>query len=194
MNQLRISRLIELLERQEAGDAESLRKIRALEVSPDDGLCFWQLHQEWLGAFSYTPGRLEALAPILSLARKLRAGKLDAQSFFRTRDWQSLLKLRGPVESVQFRRCEACGHEHPVMATSGLYDACGLVCGDCGNVYFRAYDDRSPLPRCACGSRFPAEPEPGCPDCGQAFDYDPIAEISPYQYFAGHRFRRGPAA
>ncbi len=195
MNQLRILRLIELLERQVAGDEEALRKIRNLDVSPDDGICFWHLHQEWLSAFSFLPGRLEALAPILSLAKRLQKTKLDEPDIlFRTRDWRALLKLRGPVECVQVRRCGSCEHEHPVMATSGLYDACGLVCHDCGNVYFKAYDDASKPPKCACGSRFPAEPESGCPDCGQALSDDLVAEISPYQYFAGHGFRRGPAA
>lgn len=195
MNQLRILRFIELLERQAAGDEEALRKLRALEVSPDDGFCFWHLHQEWLSAFSFAPGRQEALLPIQRLAGRLRTYKDDdTDKLFRSHDWKALLKLRGPVESVQFRRCGTCEREHPVMSTSGLYDACGLVCGDCGNVYFRAYQDASKPPKCACGSRFPAEPEPGCPDCGQALSDDLIAEISPYQYFAGHGFRRGPAA
>lgn len=195
MNQLRISRFAELLRRQAGGDEDSIRKLRALEVSPDDGLCFWHLHQEWLSAFSYIPGRQEALPLLIALAGKLMGYRQDdSQRFFRSRDWQALTRLRGPVESVLLRRCSACDHEHPVMATSGLYDACGLVCADCGNVYFRAYEDDSPPPKCACGSRFPAEPEPGCPACGQPLTDDLIAEMSPYQYFAGHRFRRGPAA
>lgn len=195
MHRLKLMRFIELLERQQTGDESSLSRLAGLAVGSEDGLAFWHLHQEWLSAFSYAPGRLEALAPILALARRLGSGRLpDGPALFATRHWRALMKLRGPVESVAYRRCCACGHEQPVMATSGLYDAWALVCRDCGSVYFRAFSDGGPLPKCACGARFPSEPPTGCPACGQSLLEEPAAEISPYQYFAGHGFRRGPAA
>src|SRR6185312_6630337 len=102
---------------------------------------------------------------------------------YRLPEWGQLVLLRGPVEAVLLERCTKCQHSYACMGTSGFYDANGLVCGTCGNVYFKSYYDTSESPRCACGSMFPDRAAYGCPKCGEK-DAKSEGGMSPYEYFS----------
>jgi len=108
-------------------------------------------------------------------------------------EWRQLIRLRGPVEAVMLQKCAKCGHVFPGMVTSGFYDAGGLVCDQCRNVYFKSvYDDTQTL-RCACGSRYVEQEKYGCPKCGSQ-DFSYAGGQSPDEYFKLHSFIRGPDA
>jgi hypothetical protein len=187
-----IAGFVRLLKRQAAGEPNAIPALRALLERLDRGYCLYNLCEHWRGAFSFEPGRVEALAPILRLARKLRRYQGDDMlRLYREPEWEELLQLSGPVEVVQIRQCPDCGTRIATMGTSGFYDAQGLVCPRCGNVYFKSLYDASDVPPCACGAKYivPA----GCASCGHA-ELQVVATISPYEYFADHSFVRGPGA
>ncbi len=77
------------------------------------------------------------------------------------------------------------------MGTSGFYDANGLVCPECGDVYFKSYyqDDQTPCPNCE--DELPGAEHWACPHC-HGKESSTVAEISPYEYFNSHGFKRGP--
>jgi hypothetical protein len=193
MDNLKLSQFVDLLEAQAAGDESAIDRIRELDPSVNDGICAYNLYQQWTSAFSFPGGRIDALQPILSLARSVQAGSDNAVAMFMRPEWAQLVALRGPVEGVWFRKCSKCGHTFPKMASSGFYDAGGLVCPGCGNVYFKCVYDETPTPPCACGSTYPEPGEPGCPKCG-SMDLTDAGTQSGYEYFKSHTFIRGPDA
>lgn len=54
----------QLVARQANGDLAVQTEISSLPVSLEDGYCLWNLYQEWNGAFSFLPGRQQAIDPI----------------------------------------------------------------------------------------------------------------------------------
>ena len=194
MDKALLGQLVGLLARQSSGDATAIDRLRALDVRLDRGGCIFNLYQQWTGAFSYSPGRSEALPAILGLARELESFPSDdTLAMYELPQWSELVELRGPVEVVQVFRCPDCRRQYVSMGTSGFYDANGLVCPDCGNVYFKSYYDESPTPPCSCGGSFPARESYGCPSCGNP-NGGVLKEISPFQYFDNHQYTRGPGA
>ena len=191
MNHEKTNRFLNLLELQDSGDESVRDEIRLLGVTQNDGQCLFNLHGEWLGAFSFSPGRLDALKPLLALTRWLVDKKRDYvnQKYDRT-EWAELVAMRGPVETVIIRKCNKCNIESVSMGTSGFYDANALLCADCGNVYFKSYYDDSEMPACTCGGRY-TQPRPECTMDGHVISR---TEISPYEYFSTCSFVRGNGA
>lgn len=186
----KLAAFIELLGEQAAGDRTAAKRLAALSPSLEDGYCLFNLHEQWASAFSYRPGRLEALPLIQSLAKKLARYKSDdTLKLFKEKEWEGLARLRGPVESVLLLACASCGAEFVSMGTSGFYDAVGLVCRGCGNVYFKSTYDDGPTPLCACGKKYKA----GCGKCGKKKGKIK-SERSPFAYFADHSYTTGPGA
>jgi hypothetical protein len=194
MNMKKILQFVALLERQVSGDVGARDDIYGLGVTLEDGYCLFNLHEQWAGAFSYNPGRTEALPLILSLGQKMiQYGKDDTLRLYNEPEWVGLVGLRGPVETVTIHQCSNCSREYPCMGTSGFYDAAGIVCPKCGDVYFKSYyeNDLSPCPN--CGEKLPDAKYWGCPRC-HSKDSTSVARISPYEYFSTHGFKRGTGA
>lgn len=191
MNPAKISAVADYMRRQAAGDAAAIAAVRALEVTPEDGYCLYNLVGEWKSAFSYLPGRREALPPILSLANRLTTFESDdTLDLYQSPEWAELVRLRGPAESVLTCSCAQCGTQFVTIGTSGFLDVTSLVCTACGNVYFKSVYDDSAVPACRCGGTYVG----GCPGCG-ASGYSPAtSEISPYEYFASHEYVRASGA
>lgn len=186
--------ITEALARLAEGDDSAIDAINAAYPGAEDSTCVELLHAEFRGAFSFPGGRREAVPPLLSLAKALGGFRTDdALAMYRLPAWQQLVALRGPVETVLLKRCQSCRHAYVAMGTSGFYDANGLVCGACGDVFFKSYYDDSDTPPCPCGAAYPDRLAWGCPCCGSE-QASPAGEISPYEYFATHHYRRGPGA
>jgi len=183
-------RFLSLLQRQASGDGSAVDELRSLEVRQADSQCLFNLYAEWRGAFSFSPGRTAALQPILGLARNLAETKPHPSNQYGHSEWADLIALRGPVETVLIVSCDACKFESVAMGTSGFYDATGLLCGDCGNVFFKSYYDKSKLPACSCGGSY-TETESRCPYESHKMKR---SQISPYRYFVNHSYIRGPGA
>ena len=144
-----------------------------------------------MGAFSFSPGRLDALGPLLALTRWLHDKKRDyVNQKYDLTEWAELVAMRGPVETVMIRKCNECDLESVSMGTNGFYDANSLICSECGNVYFKSYLDESELPRCSCGGQY-TQTQSGCTIEGHRSS---CTEVSPYEYFANHSFIRGNGA
>ncbi len=192
MNKKLIKKFASLVEGQANKDPAAMRQLKSLDVQLSDGYCLFNLYGEWKGAFSFLPGRPEALQHIRSLSKVVsQMVEDDTGALYYSKEWKELVKLRGPVETVMFNKCSNCQATTPIMGTSGFYDASGLMCVECGNVYFKSYYDQTVLPKCACGGEFQqAWP---CPRCSGK-EYKTIKEISPYEYFAKHEFTRGKDA
>lgn len=194
MNKKKTSQFVALLERQSSGDQSARDDMHGLGISLDDGYCLFNLHQQWDGAFSFNPGRAEALPFILSLGQKIiQYEKDDTLCLFNEPEWKSLLALSGPVETVMIKQCSNCAREYPCMGTSGFYDANGIVCPQCGDVYFKSYYETDENPCPSCGKALPSAEHWGCPQC-QSEESSTVAEISPYEYFSNHKFKKGPGA
>jgi hypothetical protein len=179
-----------LVERQRANDGSARSQLNALQVALEDSYCLFNLFQEWQGAFSFSPGRVEALKPIVSLARKLAVfAEDDTLAMYRTPEWAQLVNLRGPCEAVLEKVCRTCRRSFVAIGTSGFYDALPLICRRCGDVYFKSFYDEEPTPTCRCGGEYAS----GCPHC-RSSEATISSQISPYEYFAHHRYTRGPGA
>lgn len=194
MDNPKLSLFIELLEAQASGDESAIDRLREMAVPIDTGTCVFNLYQQWHGAFRFPGGRVEALQPLLSLAKKVQQYESDDTiALFTSPEWGQLLRLRGPADTVMFQKCVKCGYVFPEMVTSGFYDAGGLVCDECGNVYFKSVYDDTPTPPCTCGSRYVEQEKYGCPKCSSQ-DFSYAGGQSPYEYFKSHSFIRGPDA
>ena len=194
MNIQKIKQFYELLERQMAGEASAVESLHILQPTLDDSYCLYNLYEQWSQAFSYEPGRSEALAPILRLAGKLNNYDTDdTLRLFRESEWSELVQLRGPVEGVAVYECVSCHREYARMGTSGFYDAHALVCPQCGSVRFRSLYAEGPIPSCACGAHYPRLKVHGCPFC-YSTQARVKSQLSPYQYFETHIYIREQGA
>lgn len=194
MNSLKLVQFVETLRHQAGGIPTAIEDIQKMTVSLEDGYCLFNLYEQWCGAFSFIPGRVEAVPLILALAEKLlRFPSDDTLALYALPEWKELVQLRGPVESVLLKRCVSCSHFYVCMGTSGFYDANGLVCGSCGNVYFKSYYDSSETPQCSCGEQFKESTACNCPRCGEKENRSE-GGMSPFEYFFAHTFIRGPGA
>jgi hypothetical protein len=191
MNHSLCTQFTDLLEMQTDGDCHAVEKLKGLPISMKDGRCLFDLYEQWSSAFSYTPGRKETLTLILSLAKKMPDyANDDVLSLYREPEWQKLINLRGPVETILIQQCLICFQVYPKMGVSGYYEAQCLICNRCGNVFFRSHYDGNPLPACSCGENFHTLNTCGCPACGTK-PSSTIAEMSPYEYFEKHEYVRG---
>ena len=133
MQNPKIVQFVELLQAQAAGEQSAIERILGLSISLKDGYCLYNIFQQWKGAFSFPEGRNEALNLVLAIARQLNQfSPDDTLQMYKTLEWKQLIELRGPVETVIFKECSKCSHRYVQMATSGFYDANGLVCRGCG--------------------------------------------------------------
>jgi len=188
MTSQRIGLFRDQLERQLAGDPCAAGNVRSLDIGPEDGLCFL-LWNEWKSAFSYEPGRTEALAPILGLARKIEdQSGTDAIWLYTQPEWSALQVLSSPAECVGFRDCRRCGRTHTRMGLNAFLDQTDWVCARCGGVCFMSVHDDSLPPPCSCGGSYTA-PSVGCPFCGKKIA-GPTRYISSFEYFAKHAYIR----
>lgn len=182
---------IDLLLQQTRGDRGAIDKLKNFPITIGDGRCLFDLYEQWASAFSYTPGRRETLALILNLALKIQDYIHDERLLlYREPEWQSLIALRGPVETILLQQCTSCAQVYPEIGTSGYYDAHCLICNRCGNVFFKSQYDGTPIPQCSCGEHFYTLNTFGCPACGTK-PSSIVAEISPYEYFEKHDYLRG---
>jgi hypothetical protein len=188
IQQRKLLTFVEGLRQQSLGEAAAIDAITGLCVTVEDGYCLYNLYGEWSGAFSYSPGRTEALRPILEIAQALvQFPSDDTLAMYELPQWSELVDLRGPVESVLVQRCNACSRQFPVMGTSGFSDVIDLVCPCCGSVLFQSIYDDSPARACHCGASYPGSTARGCPGCGSSAA-STVRELSPYEYFASHPF------
>lgn len=188
LKQHAVLQLISYLERVEAGTLAARAVIDAFQPTIEDGYCVYSLFGEFRAAFGYRPGRQEALAPILALARKVsRYEHDDSLRMYKEPEWAQLVAMSGPVEAVGFRTCVHCGVRDVVMYTSGFTDEFGAPCDACGNVVFQSIWDDRPLGTCECGGRF-RRTGGSCTGCGST-DMR-VEQRSSYEYFASHRWRR----
>lgn len=195
--------LLDLLERQRAGDPSAHERISAIrsrllvDYSPrDPSLTSEQawgvknLLDEWHDMFSFQPGRPEGLPLLLGLLRAVcRSSSFDTIDMYGREEWGKLVDLRGPVERVLIRECAGCHRRYPAMGTSGFVDIVGLVCGTCGFVVFRSSWSEVREAPCPCGGVAVFD----CPSCGSAQGRI-VEEMSPYRYFLDHAFHREEGA
>ncbi len=195
MNREKLRQFASLLEQQRTGDAEAVALLRDLKPELSEGCCLFNLYEQWTQAFSYEPGRQEALSPITGLAKKLIGQSADDTMFlFAQPEWAALVELRGPAEVIHIYECVRCRTRSFTPCTSGFYDGAGLVCSKCGNVYFRslrAADDGAV--KCECGGCFQKPSSEACASCGEK-KMQFVSSVSPFEYFATHKFQRGPGA
>jgi hypothetical protein len=188
MDKQAVDRFCELLNEQSSGDSSAIERLRRLNVSLTRGHCLCSLYQEWVAAFSYSPGRVDALAPIRSLAEKIRSfARDDTLRMYEQPEWKRLTELRGPANSARIYGCSDCGCEFTTISTSGFVDLAALVCPDCGDVYFKSYHDETKTPACPCGSHYSSTSPLACSGC-QSKDVHLLRELSLYHYFDEHHY------
>lgn len=187
MNKQKIKRFQELVSEQTAGAPDSCDRIRELNVTLEDGYCLFNLFQEWRGAFSFEPGRTEALEPIRRLSTVVATSKNDdTMKLYKTKEWETLVSLRGPFECSFKYKCRDCGTEYVGFGQSGFDDRYPTVCKSCGDVWLQSGYDDTPLPPCACGGIYATH---GCLSCGSTAASHKDS-FSPYEYFANHTWRQ----
>jgi hypothetical protein len=190
MNRTRLEAFARLTARQQAGDAAAVDSIRALQPELDDGYCLWNLFQEWSDAFSFEPGRTEAIGPIARIAAGIVSFETDdTLAMVHMPEWGELVAMRGPCEGIVDAQCDSCGTRYPLFRMSGFIDAEALICRACGDVYFKSTYDDDAAPPCDCGGAYAR----GCPKCGSRSHTITSRETSRYEYFSKHRFVRGPS-
>jgi hypothetical protein len=118
MDVLKLSQFVALLEAQASGDASAVDRIREPDFSIDDGVCVHNIYQQWSGAFSFPGGRIEALQPILSLAKSVQHGSDNAVAMFMRPEWAQLVALRGPVEGDLYKPPAG---DPPQLVAAGLH-------------------------------------------------------------------------
>ena len=179
-----------LTRRQALGEPLARQQLAALKVDLEDGYRLFNLYNEWRAAFGYEPGRLEALPIIAALAeRALAIPDDESLPMYQSPEWAELLRMRSPCNAMAVVACKQCSRSYPIFYTSGFYDAQALLCRRCGDVYYKGNYDDSPTPLCSCGGEYVRN----CPDCDSSANTW-VAALSPYKYFAEHRFVRGPGA
>lgn len=171
-----------IVKKQVEGDPSTANFISKLKPELADGYCLYNLYEQWQGAFSYIPGRLEALTPICDLAAKISAYQEDnTLRMFNEPEWGRLVKLRGPFDCVIFCTCKNCSQVYPSFGQSGFDDRSATVCNLCGNVWLQFFYDTATRPTCSCGGHFVQ----GCPKCHSSQAVEKRS-ISPYEYFSNH--------
>jgi len=73
MNRASIDEFAELTRRQLHGDPSATGRIAMMNPTISDGYCLYNAYEQWKGAFSFHPGRAEALPVIASIAEKISA-------------------------------------------------------------------------------------------------------------------------
>jgi hypothetical protein len=82
-----------------ADDLTAIGSLRSLSPTTRDGYCLYNLWQQWSQAFSYDPGRVDALQPILTLARATSGfGDDDTLCMYELPEWANLVSMRGPLK------------------------------------------------------------------------------------------------
>ena len=188
MNRHAMSEFVSLLESVERGAREAYAAAAACRPKLEDGYCLFNLQEQFKLAFGYRPGRTEALAPILRLARKAVTFERDETMWlFTSPEWERLVQMSGPIEAVLYSSCTQCSARRMALIASGFTDEFSAVCDSCGNALFQSiYDDRE-LPPCGCGGIY-RRSDDHCPACGAK---DAVVEQqSPYEYFSTHSWTR----
>lgn len=174
-----------------AGMVSSSHVYRDPELTPQQVRGVEILLSEWSGMFSFQGGRMDGIAPIVRLLKSIKGRpKIEQVELYETKEWREIVGLRGPVETVLFYECSNCHTEYPRMGMSGFLDMHDLLCTSCGAVTFRPNTD--PVSKTAVACRCGGVASIGCPSCG-GLGGTPVREISPYQYFASHRYYRDEA-
>jgi hypothetical protein len=139
---------------------------------------------EWSNMFSFKPGRADGLPHLIKLLQTVcRRPRIEQLELVSSAEWQHLVSLRGPVETVQLCECARCQRKYPRMGMSGFPDLAAMVCERCGDVVFRSFAEDEQEAVCPCGG----VARSSCPSCG-ADQARVLEEISPYEYFAAHQF------
>ena len=192
-----LSTLLDLFRRQAAGDVSAIDGIAPIAdlvcgdsvyrhplLTPQQVRGIELVLAEWRGMFSFEPGRLEGLPPLVRVLTLIRRkAQMDQSEIYHVEAWKEVVRLRGPVEAVQIYRCSSCGTQYPRMGTSGFLDSIDLLCSSCGAVFFKSIYNAPREVGCECGGLAKA----GCPSC-QSVDGEVVHEMSPYEYFAKHRY------
>lgn len=187
MNKEKIKRFAELITRQVETGVGDVNDILSIEASlNEDGYCYYNLYQEWKGAFSYVPGQQLALAPLQRLTKKLiNAKSNETFQMYNTSEWKELVDLRGPFECAIEYECRQCHHLFTRFGQSGFDDRYPSVCTGCGNVWMQSGYDKTPLPKCDCGGEYCSS---GCPEC-HSDEYSSQRYFSSYEYFHNHKWK-----
>ncbi len=125
-----ISQLITLLRRQAEGHYFASRKIRALvkpfrqgedswfshpELTKPQSQCIEILYREWEGMFSYWPGRMEGLEPLIKLVQWVAKNpSAEILPLYEQSAWVKIGKLASPAETVMRMKCAQCGKDTEV--------------------------------------------------------------------------------
>jgi hypothetical protein len=155
------------------------------DLSQEQSWALAQIMDEWHAMFAYSSGYLDGIPALLALLEMVeRRPKIDVLDLFRSAPWKQLVRMRGPVEGIAKMRCKACNTEYVVIFTNGHMDMAGLVCSQCGNVWFHDVYGKKEIPSCECGGVYHS----GCPKCG-SFEREEIQIVSPYEYFRSHSYQ-----
>jgi len=189
MNTSKIESFARLLDAQNSGDSAAIDSLHQLSPSLEDGYCLFNLYGEWKGAFSYFPGRLEALSPIQNLSHYIaNSHSDDTLALFKRPEWALLVQMRGPFDSAIRYNCDKCNTDYIGFAQSGFDDRFPAVCSSCGDVWLQSGYDDTPLPACHCGGSYSIG---GCPKCKATKAHSTY--FSSYQYFTDHSWQEKQA-
>jgi hypothetical protein len=190
MNRSKIHQFAELTKRQLNGDPAARDVLSGMKPILADGYCLFNAYEQWQGAFSFIPGREEALPVIASLAEKVaRYSADDTSQMFAEPEWKEIVALRGPFDCAINFVCGECGYRYVGFGQSGFDDRVAAVCDACGDVWLQSTYDDEAFPTCECGGSFRPS---GCPRCRSVQPHSESC-FSSYEYFKNHKWKeKGP--
>lgn len=190
MNHFKTQVFADLTKRHLEGDSAALDSLKILTPKPEEGYCLFNAYEEWSGAFSFIPGRLEALPLIASLANKIvQYTTDDTLRMYAEPEWKKLVAMRGPFDCSIRYTCRDCKSDYIGFGQSGFDDRSPAVCNMCGDVWLQSAYDESPLPRCGCSGDFFVS---GCPNC-RSNKIENKIYFSSYEYFKDHTWKEKDA-
>ena len=139
---------------------------------------------EWKDMFSFSPGLVDGIDLIIDLLDKIvEKPRIELMEIYKLEEWKKVINLRGPVETVIEKQCKKCNNIFYVMGVSGFLDGTGLVCNNCGGVFFKSFYDDTEIPECVCGGNYIDQ----CPFCSHISAVT-VGYRSPYWYFRNHKY------
>jgi hypothetical protein len=191
MNRARIDEFAELTRRQLHGDPSALSRLAMMNPTLSDGYCLYNAYEQWKAAFSFHPGRTEALPVIARLAEKITGYTTDDPLLmYAEPEWKIIVDQRGPFDCAIRYTCGQCNTNYVGFGQSGFDDRCPAVCDSCGNVWLQSGYDDAPLPECECGGVYYHS---GCPRC-RSHNVSAKSYFSSFEYFMDHKWKeKGPS-
>jgi len=186
MNRACIDEFAVLTRQQLHGDPTAISRIAMMNPTISDGYCLYNAYEQWKGAFSFYPGRAEALPVIASLAEKITEYTTDdTLRMYAEPEWKTIVALRGPFDCAIRYTCGRCHTNYVGFNQPGFDDRSPAVCNTCGNVWLQSGYDETPLPACECGGVYYHS---GCPTC-RSNKVSAKSYFSSFEYFNDHKWK-----